>query len=42
MASYLVNGSPGGFGLALITRLTTFPKPEAGTVLATARQDNSH
>jgi NAD(P)-dependent dehydrogenase (short-subunit alcohol dehydrogenase family) len=41
MASYLVTGSSRGLGLALITRLTTLPKTEVGTIIATARQDNS-
>ncbi|KAJ6188089.1 hypothetical protein N7519_002997 [Penicillium mononematosum] len=41
MASYLVTGCSRGLGLALITRLTTLPKTEVGTIIATARQDNS-
>lgn len=41
MASYLVTGSSRGLGLALITRLATLPKTEVGTIIATARQDNS-
>lgn len=41
MASYLVTGCSRGLGLALITRLMTFPKTEVGTIIATARQDNS-
>jgi len=41
MASYLITGSSRGLGLALITRLTTFPQTEVGTIFATARQDNS-
>ncbi|CAG8255128.1 unnamed protein product [Penicillium salamii] len=41
MASYLVTGCSRGLGLALITRLTTFPKTEVGTIIATARRDNS-
>lgn len=41
MASYLVTGSSRGLGLALITRLASLPKTEVGTIIATARQDNS-
>ncbi|KAJ5034745.1 hypothetical protein NUH16_006189 [Penicillium rubens] len=41
MASYLVTGCSRGLGLALITRLATLPKTEVGTIIATARQDNS-
>ncbi|KAJ5960777.1 Short-chain dehydrogenase/reductase SDR [Penicillium vulpinum] len=41
MASYLVTGSSRGLGLALIARLATLPKTEVGTIIATARQDNS-
>ncbi|KGO74115.1 hypothetical protein PITC_098010 [Penicillium italicum] len=41
MASYLVTGSSRGLWLALITRLATLPKPEVGTIITTARQDNS-
>lgn len=41
MASYLVTGCSRGLGLALIARLTTFPKTEVGTIIATARRDNS-
>lgn len=41
MASYLVTGASRGLGLALITRLATLPKTEVGTIIATARQDNS-
>jgi NAD(P)-dependent dehydrogenase (short-subunit alcohol dehydrogenase family) len=41
MASYLVTGSSRGLGLALITRLASLPKSEVGTIIATARQDNS-
>jgi NAD(P)-dependent dehydrogenase (short-subunit alcohol dehydrogenase family) len=41
MASYLVTGSSRGLGLALIARLATFSKTEVGTIIATARQDNS-
>ncbi|KAJ6091193.1 hypothetical protein N7467_003162 [Penicillium canescens] len=41
MASYLVTGSSRGLGLALVARLATLPKTEVGTIIATARQDNS-
>lgn len=41
MASYLVTGSSRGLGLALVSRLASLPKAEVGTVIATARQDNS-
>ncbi|CAG8140825.1 unnamed protein product [Penicillium olsonii] len=41
MASYLVTGCSRGLGLALITRLTSLPKTEVGTIIATARRDNS-
>ncbi|KAJ5101238.1 hypothetical protein NUU61_003460 [Penicillium alfredii] len=41
MASYLVTGSSRGLGLALVTRLVALPKAEVGTIIATARQDNS-
>ncbi|KAJ5452571.1 Short-chain dehydrogenase/reductase SDR [Penicillium cf. griseofulvum] len=41
MASYLVTGSSRGLGLALVARLATFPKTEVGTIIVTARQDNS-
>jgi NAD(P)-dependent dehydrogenase (short-subunit alcohol dehydrogenase family) len=41
MASYLVTGSSRGLGLALVSRLATMPKAEVGTIIATARQDNS-
>ncbi|CAG8891919.1 unnamed protein product [Penicillium egyptiacum] len=41
MASYLVTGCSRGLGLALITRLAKLPKTEVGTIIATARQDNS-
>ncbi|CAG8181108.1 unnamed protein product [Penicillium salamii] len=41
MASYLVTGCSRGLGLALIARLTTFPKTEVGTIIATARRDDS-
>ncbi|KAJ5129970.1 Short-chain dehydrogenase/reductase SDR [Penicillium bovifimosum] len=41
MASYLVTGSSRGLGLALITRLASLPKSEVGTIIATARRDNS-
>ncbi|KAJ5384143.1 Short-chain dehydrogenase/reductase SDR [Penicillium concentricum] len=41
MASYLVTGSSRGLGLALIARLATLPKTEVGTIIATARKDNS-
>ena len=41
MASYLVTGSSRGLGLALVARLATLPKTEVGTIIATARQDNT-
>lgn len=41
MASYLVTGCSRGLGLALVTRLASFPRTEVGTIIATARQDNS-
>lgn len=41
MASYLVTGSSRGLGLALISRLASLPKTEVGTIIATARQENS-
>lgn len=41
MASYLVTGCSRGLGLALVTRLMTFPKTEVGTIIATARRDDS-
>ncbi|KAJ5835357.1 Short-chain dehydrogenase/reductase SDR [Penicillium robsamsonii] len=41
MASYLVTGSSRGLGLALIARLATLPKTQVGTIIATARKDNS-
>lgn len=41
MASYLVTGSSRGLGLALITRLMTFPTTKVGTIIATARQSNA-
>jgi NAD(P)-dependent dehydrogenase (short-subunit alcohol dehydrogenase family) len=41
MASYLVTGSSRGLGLALVARLANLPKTEVGTIIATARQDNS-
>ncbi|KAJ5301269.1 hypothetical protein PENANT_c023G02251 [Penicillium antarcticum] len=41
MASYLITGSSRGLGLALVARLATLPRTEVGTIIATARQDNS-
>lgn len=41
MASYLVTGSSRGLGLALVSRLANLPKAEVGTIIATARQDDS-
>ncbi|KAJ5691783.1 Short-chain dehydrogenase/reductase SDR [Penicillium macrosclerotiorum] len=41
MASFMVTGSSRGLGLALITRLASLPRTEVGTIIATARQDNS-
>lgn len=41
MASFLVTGSSRGLGLALISRLASLPKAQVGTIIATARQDNS-
>lgn len=41
MASYLVTGSSRGLGLALVSRLASLPKADVGTIIATARQENS-
>lgn len=41
MASYLVTGSSRGLGLALISRLASLPKADVGTIIATARSENS-
>ena len=41
MASFLVTGASRGLGLALVSRLVTMPLAEVGTIIATARSDNS-
>lgn len=41
MANYLITGSSRGLGLALVSRLAALPSSEVGTIIATARQDNS-
>lgn len=41
MANYLITGSSRGLGLALASGLAALPASQVGTIIATARQDNS-
>lgn len=41
MANYLITGSSRGLGLALASGLAALPSSQIGTIIATARQDNS-